>query len=204
MDASPLTARVTGLSCQQEDDRFTLRWHWTTEIEAVYIERSAVDGGPDGGSLRLYTKAEYKANNGYPGRMEGIGRYIYTVYACQEDDQGPFLIRQTDGENALAISSGRARIQYEIQQKSGWFRSGKTIQIQVMTEVPIGKDVLCYVKKQGGYPAGKEDGVLYPFVSDFAPGRTVLPSFEIGKQDYVRLFFTNGQKYGQLYELVPM
>ncbi|WP_028559398.1 hypothetical protein [Paenibacillus pinihumi] len=204
MEASPHTARVSGLSCQQEDDRFTLRWHWPSEIDAVYIGRSAVDGGPEGGSLRLYTKAEYKANNGYPGRMEGIGRYIYTVYAYQEDEEGPLLISQADRENELAVSSGKARIQYEIQQKSGWFRSSKTIQIQVMTEVPIGKDVLCYVKKQGSYPAGKEDGVLYPFVSDFAPGRTVLPPFEIGKQDFVRLFFTDGQKYGQLYELAPM
>lgn len=158
MEASPHTARVSGLSCQQEDDRFTLRWHWPSEIDAVYIGRSAVDGGPEGGSLRLYTKAEYKANNGYPGRMEGIGRYIYTVYAYQEDEEGPLLISQADRENELAVSSGKARIQYEIQQKSGWFRSSKTIQIQVMTEVPIGKDVLCYVKSRAAILRVKRTG----------------------------------------------
>lgn len=66
-----------------------------------------------------------------------------------------------------------------------------------------GTDVLCYVKKRGGHPAGKEDGILFPFVQDFAPGRNVLPPIEIGKDDFVRIFFTDGKKYGLYYELVP-
>lgn len=70
-------------------------------------------------------------------------------------------------------------------------------------EVPVPQEALCYVKKRGGYPADRDDGTLYPFTAPFAAGRNVLPSVEVGGDEYVRLFFTDGQKYGTVYELVP-
>ncbi|MNI95240.1 hypothetical protein D3C73_1534800 [compost metagenome] len=73
----------------------------------------------------------------------------------------------------------------------------------ITAEAPVPKDVLCYVKKRGGHPASKEDGVLFPFVQDFAAGRNALPPIEIAKDDFVRIFFTDGRSYGQYYELVP-
>lgn len=54
----------------------------------------------------------------------------------------------------------------------------------ISAEVPVPKDVLCYVKKRGGHPASKEDGILFPFVQDFPAGRSVLPPIEIGKEDF--------------------
>lgn len=204
-DDSPI---IRGLTCTTEDDQCTLRWLWPGSLEAVYIGKAPVkqvdDGVMDTGNVKLYTKAEYKANNGYHGRVEGVGRFAFTVYAYQEGSGEPQLILQPDRDNRIEISAGKAKIHYSVRYKTGLFQKFKTIQIQVTTEVPFEKDVLCYVKKQGGYPANKEDGMLYPFVASFAAGKNVLPVIEVGKQDYIRLFFTDGRLYGQMFELISV
>jgi len=208
IDAEPGSPVISGMTRELEEDRCTLRWIWPRGIEAVYIRKTSAEqaeaAAGDTGNLKLYTRAEYKANNGYHSRIEGIGRYSFTIYACQEGSGGPQLIFQQDGANRIEISAGRAKIYYTISDKSGFWRKFKSVQIQVTTEVPIAKDVLCYVKKQGGYPANKEDGLLYPFVAPFAAGRNVLPVIEVGKQDFIRLFFTDGRTYGQIYELISV
>jgi hypothetical protein len=204
-DGSPV---ISGLTRTVEENRWTLRWIWPGGIEAVYVGKKAAeqleDDTPDTRHLKLYTKAEYKANNGYHSRIEGVGLFVFTVFACLEGSAGPQLILQPNRENRIEISAGRAKIYYSIASKGGLFRKFKTIQIQVTTEVPIAKDVLCYVKKQGSYPANKEDGMLYPFVAPFAAGKNVLPAIEIGKEDFIRLFFTDGRTYGQTYELISI
>lgn len=73
----------------------------------------------------------------------------------------------------------------------------------ITAEVPVPKEVLCYVKKRDAHPSSKEDGARFPFVQDFAPGRNQLPPIEVGKDDFIRIFFTDGPKYGAYYELVP-
>lgn len=207
---SPLISELTRT---MEGDLCTLRWHWPASVQAVYIRKTAADQEhiegsnnvvPNHEGLKLYTKAEYKSNNGYHTRMDGIGRYMFTVYACQESEGGPELILQPNGGNTIEISAGKAKIHCSIKYKTGLFQKYKTIQITVTTEVPIGKDVLCYVKKQGGYPANKEDGTLYPFVSAFSSGKNTLPAIEVGKQDYIRIFFTDGRLHGQMYELISV
>ncbi|MFC7680943.1 beta-mannanase [Paenibacillus sp. GCM10028914] len=206
-DDSPL---INGVTCNIEDNLCTLRWLWPSGIDAVYVgimpDEQEHEGALDTSNLKLYTRAEYKANNGYYSRVEGIGRYVFTVYACQEGNGsgGPLLILQPNRENSIEISAGKAQIHYSVRYKTGLFQKYKSIQIQVTTEVPIDKEVLCYVKKQGSYPANKEDGILYPFVAPFAAGKNILPPIEVGKQDYIRLFFTDGRKYGQMYELVSV
>jgi len=208
IDAENGSPLISGLTRVIEEDRCTLRWIWPGGIEAVYIGKvpaeQAAESPDDMGTVKLYTKAEYKANNGYHSRLEGIGRFVFTVYAVLEESGGPRLILQPNRENSIEISAGRAKIHYSISNKSGLFRKFKTIQIQVTTEVPIAKDVLCYVKKQGSYPANKDDGMLYPFVAPFAAGKTVLPAIEVGKHDFIRLFFTDGKTYGQMYELISV
>ncbi|MCE5170584.1 beta-mannanase [Paenibacillus profundus] len=207
IDADSTTPVIRGLSHSVDEDRCTLRWLWPDGVQAVYIHKTNADERmneqPPTAGLKLYTKDEYKANNGYYDRIEGIGRLVYTVYACVMTSGETRLILQPDGENRIVMSTGKANIYFTIRQKSGLFKKYKTVQIQVTAEVPVAQDVLCYVKKQGGYPANKEDGTVYPFVESFAPGRNVLPVIEIGKDDYIRLFFTDGRLYGQLYELIP-
>ncbi|MEK5480157.1 beta-mannanase [Paenibacillus sp. FSL R5-0407] len=206
IDAAPSTPLIREMNYSLDEDWICLRWRWPEGVQAVYIHKCPADGSldtlPAETDLKLYTREEYKANGGYRERLDGIGRVLYTVYGCLTADDELQLIHQQDGQNRLVMNAGRARIYYSVTQKNSLFRKYKSIQIQVMTETALGKDVLCYVKKQGGYPAGKEDGTVYHFLQDFAPGRNVLPVIEVGKGDYVRLFFTDGRKYGQLYELI--
>lgn len=201
------TPVIRELVHQVDEDRCILRWRWPDGIQAVYIHRAAADQAllaePAIHSLRLYTRDEYKANNGYHERTQGIGGWVYTVFACSTDGGESVLILQEDGQNRKVVSQGKARIMYSIKQKHGLFQKNKTIQMRVTAEVPIAKDVLCYVKKHGSYPSNKTDGTVYPFVQHFNPGKTILPAIEVGKNDFVRIFFTDGPTYGQLYELMP-
>jgi len=195
-----VTSRVEDRSC-------TLRWHWPDGVQAVCIHKAPAEEAenrehPPYG-LKLYTREEYKANNGYRDRLDDIGLVSYTIYARLTENGETVLVRQEEGDNRIVVSAGKARIYYSIHQKKGWFQKAKTVQMSITAEVPVPREVLCYVKKRGGYPAGKDDGIMFPFVQDFAAGRTVLPPIEIGPDDYVRIFFTDGRKYGLYYELVP-
>ncbi|GKU80044.1 beta-mannanase [Paenibacillus sp. L3-i20] len=200
---SPL---ITGLSRSLEEDRCTLRFTWPRGVDAVYINKLALNGSEEeiehNDDFNLYTKAEYKANNGYVTRLDRARLYRFTVYALVESQDGSYLLKQPKGDNTIEISAGRAKVYYSISEKGGLFRTQKSIQIEVNTEVALGNDVLCYVKKSGSYPANREDGILYPFVASFSAGRNILPTFEVGKSDYVRLFLADGRTHGQLYELI--
>jgi hypothetical protein len=212
-DAQPGDPVISELSYKIDDNRVVLRWQWPEGAAVVYIAKESSDpsaGGWDEGrglppfsSLKLFTREEYKAAGSYRDRIEGFGRVRYTVYPAVREDGDTFVICQQDEANQLELSTGRAKIRYAVQHKKGWFRSRKTVQIQVTAEVPVPQEALCYVKKRGGYPADREDGTLYPFTASFAAGRNVLPTIEVGGDEYVRLFFTDGQKYGTIYELVP-
>ncbi|MBU5670638.1 beta-mannanase [Paenibacillus brevis] len=207
IDATSSTPAIRDMTHSLDEDRVCLRWRWPEGVQAVYIHKgpvsdSAADRIPDEEDLKLYTREEYKASGGYRDRLEEIGQVQYTVYAGLMEEDELELVLQQDGRNRLTVNAGRARIFYTISQKNNLFRKYKSIQIQVMAEAAVAKDVLCYVKKQGGYPANKEDGTVYHFLHDFVPGKNILPVIEVGKNDYVRLFFTDGRKYGQFYELI--
>ncbi|CAM3584879.1 MULTISPECIES: beta-mannanase [Saccharibacillus] len=206
-----LTRRVSGDVC-------TLQWQWPSGTDSVYIGRRALDaeqagggspadfgpgGGFDASGLKLYTREEYKAAAGYRDRLDGIGRFVYMVYAALPGSGEPVLVRQPDGSNLVETPAGRAKIRYSVRERKALFRAYKTVRIEISCEVPLDENVLCYVKKSGGYPVGPQDGTVYPFSAPFPAGRTGLPEIEVGKNDFVRVFFTDGKRYGQLYELVP-
>ncbi|WP_311082952.1 beta-mannanase [Paenibacillus polymyxa] len=212
-EAQPGDPIISELSHKIDDNRVVLRWQWPEGAAVVYIAKHSADAGGNGqnegealppfSSLKLFTREEYKAAGSYRDRIEGIGRVRYTVYPAVREGGDTYVIRQQDGANQLELSTGRAKIRYAIHHKKSWFRSRKTVQIQVTAEVPVPQEALCYVKKRGGYPADRDDGTLYPFTAPFAAGRNVLPAVVVGGDEYVRLFFTDGQKYGTVYELVP-
>ncbi|RGL33413.1 beta-mannanase [Paenibacillus polymyxa] len=208
-DAQPDDPLISELSHKIDDNRVVLRWQWPEGVAVVYIAKQSADTGANGqneaptSELKLFTREEYKAAGSYRDRIEGIGRVRYTVYPAVREAGETFVIRQQDGANQLELSTGRAKIKYAVHHKKSWFRSRKTVQIQVTAEVPVPQEALCYVKKRGGYPADRDDGTLYAFTAPFAAGRNVLPAIEVGGDEYVRLFFTDGQKYGTIYELVP-
>ncbi len=226
VDAEPGDQRVIrGLTAQAEEGWCILRWLWPRDAEAVYIEKlnneeehgstsfamddhdattaeHASDSFPPHRTFKLYTREEYKATNGYRERLDHFGKVAYRVHLVVEQDGEMVLVRQQDGGNRVELSAGKAKIRYSVRQQASWFSKRKTVRIEVHAEVPVERDVLCYVKKEGGYPTSREDGVVYPFAEPFRAGRTELPAIEIGKNEYVRLFFTDGRRYGQLYELI--
>ncbi|SEI54750.1 beta-mannanase [Paenibacillus polymyxa] len=208
-DAQPDDPVISELSHKIDDNRVVLRWQWPEGAAVVYIAKQSADTGANGqneaptSELKLFTREEYKAAGSYRDRIEGIGRVRYTVYPAVREAGETIVIRQQNGANQLELSTGRAKIKYAVHHKKSWFRSRKTVQIQVTAEVPVPQEALCYVKKRGGYPADRDDGTLYAFTAPFAAGRNVLPAIEVGGDEYVRLFFTDGQKYGTIYELVP-
>jgi len=207
-EADGSTPIISDVTSRVEDRFCTLRWRWPDGVQAVCIykataEEEAGHFEPPTHGLRLYTREEYKANNGYRDRLDEIGLVSYTLFARLTESGETVLVRQPEGDNRIVVSAGKARIYFSILHKKGFFQKAKAVHMTITAEVPVARDVLCYVKKRGGYPAGKDDGILFPFVQDFAPGRNVLPPIEVGKDDYVRIFFTDGRKYGLYYELVP-
>lgn len=108
----------------QVDDRFcTLRWRWPDGVQAVYIHKTSAEAADIGTGddppvgMKLYTREEYKSNNGYRDRLDEIGLISYTIFARLAENGETALVRQNDGVNRVMVSAGKARIYYSIQQK---------------------------------------------------------------------------------------
>jgi hypothetical protein len=185
-----------------KDSELTLTWFWPKEIDFVYI--SFMDPDTDAfGKMKLYTRDEYKAKQSYIGRIDSIGKYEVRIFPCVKDLDHLFVIKQVNNQHHVYVNTGKARIYYSILYKQKWFGSRKKIRMKIMAEVPFGRDILCYVKKQGGVPISLDDGTFYPFVRDFPAGNTELPEIELDKDEYIRIFFHDGKKFAEMYELIP-
>ena len=132
-DADPSVPLIRRLTLAVDDGYCTLRWLWPEGVEAVYVERlelEMVEGGQSrdqtvNGKLKLYTREEYKASNGYTDRMTGFGAIRYTIHVCRMDEDGPVLLRQQNDENTVIASAGKADIRFSIRYKSGFFQKGR-------------------------------------------------------------------------------
>jgi hypothetical protein len=200
--------RITEMKQRIQDNEYIVTWKWPEGIQFVYIYGFEADAElpPEqrqGKEMKLYTREEYKAQSGYRARLETIGRFAFRVYPCERDGSQMMVYKQEDEDNIIRFSTGRARIRYSIKYGRAFFSKRKPVHIELHSEVNIAKEVLCYVKKEGAFPLHKEDGLVYPFIHDVLPGRNVLPEIEINKNDQIKLFFTDGKKYGEIYELIP-
>lgn len=198
---------ITEVVSRVEDRFCTLRWRWPDGVQAVYIHKASAEA-PDSHEhpppgMKLYTREEYKANNGYRDRLDEIGMVAYTIYVRISENGETLLVRQQDGGNRALVSAGKARIYYAVQHKKGLFSKLKTVQMTITAEVPVPKEVLCYVKKRDAHPSSKEDGARFPFVQDFAPGRNQLPPIEVGKDDFIRIFSPMGLNTGRIMSWFP-
>lgn len=200
--------RILHTVCQVIDGESIVTWQWPKQVETVYVY-SFSDGMEqppeqlDTKRLKLFTREEYKTRLGYRERIEHTGVQGYRIFPCLLRSGKPVPIKQMDGSNYVRVSAGKAKLRYSIKYGNKWLSKYKTVRIQLFCEVPVPKEALSYVKKEGSPPANKEDGIAYPFLNDFAPGRHVLPEIEVGKNDYIRLFFADGKAFGELYELIP-
>ncbi|WP_308862358.1 hypothetical protein [Paenibacillus radicis (ex Xue et al. 2023)] len=200
--------RIKQTACYIQNGECTVTWAWPRGVESVYVY-SFPDGAeqpPDllePKQLKLFTREEYKARSGYRERIEYLGVQGYRIFPCLMQAGKLRPLKQADAQNYARVSGGKAKIRYNIKYSHSWFSKYKTVRIQLFCEISVSKEALCYVKKEGSPPANKEDGIAYPFMSDFPSGRHILPEVEVGKNDYIRLFFTDGKAFGELYDLIP-
>ncbi|WP_058301502.1 hypothetical protein [Gorillibacterium timonense] len=221
----PQERRITGAACRVQDREGVLTWNWPAGLPFVYLlgfvpgegseastwELLSTGGSSDGASfgtypprerLKLYTREEYKANGGYRKHLDRYGSYAYRIYPGERRDGVIQVYAQQDDGNSTMFSMGKAKIHCTVKYKANWFSKGKVARMTVTPEVFVPKEALCYVKKTGAMPQSVQDGTAYPLLSDLQPGPNALPDIEIGKDDFIKLFFTDGKVYGEAFDLI--
>ncbi|MBG9796746.1 beta-mannanase [Brevibacillus laterosporus] len=201
-------ALIKDVTSHMQGNECVLNWHWAESVPCVYVYKSRFDTPFDPDQInekdmKLYTREEYKVHRGYREYIDGYGRYTYRIFPCQLQNGRPVMLIPDGEDHIIHVSSGKAKIYYSFKKGKKWFSQHQTLQIRIFSEILIPKEALCYVKKEGSPPANKDDGTQYAFIRDLEPGENVMPEIEIKKKDYIRLFFTDGKKYGQSYELIP-
>ncbi|UUZ96037.1 hypothetical protein LJK87_17705 [Paenibacillus sp. P25] len=200
--------RIRQAASRLADGECVVTWQWPADIQYVYIH--SFGGGEearpeaiDERRLKLYTREEYKVRGGYRSPADFIGARYFRIYPCVMEGVQLITLSQTGEDNLARVSGGRAKIRYAIQYGLPWFGKYKSVRIRLFCEIPVPKEALCYVKKQGAVPLNPEDGTLYPLLRDLPAGRTELPEIQVGRQDQVRLFLTDGKRYGDQFEVIP-
>lgn len=199
--------RITKATGQRYQGECLLTWEWPKDIQYVYIyafklgeELPYEQLSPR--NFKLLTREEYKTTIGFRERSEHIGVIMYRIIPCVRENGEIKPLKQFDEHNVIRIAGSRAQIRYKVSYGRGWFQKRKPVTLELFCEIPVPRNVLCYVKKQGEEPFGREDGVVYPLLREFTSGRQMLPGFEIGKDEFVRLFLTDGKMYGEFFELI--
>jgi hypothetical protein len=185
-----------------------LTWFWSKEIDFVYIYKASADhvkplSELSEQDLTLYTREEYKANQGYQGRIDVIGHTSFRILPCQKRDGKLIAFNQENDNNLIYVSGTKPRIHFSISYKNKLFQARKKVRMSIMTERPLEKELLVYVKKSGGVPVSVDDGTVYPFVREFPAGKTMPPEIEIDKNEFICIFFSDGGKSAQTYQLIP-
>ncbi|MEW9097077.1 MAG: hypothetical protein AB2417_18525 [Clostridiaceae bacterium] len=200
---------ISQVSYILDKDKFTIRWKWPKNIDIVYIlkidnieEFSMED--IENRHLKLYTKEEYKEFNGYVETIKEVKQYKFFVFPAREAEDDVMLLKQQDGENEIIVSTGIPNIYYSINHiKSikSLFSKEKTLQIIINSDVELKSDVLCYVKKKDSHPINKNDGIQFDFIYNIYPGENVMPEIVIEKDEYIKVFIKDVEKYGNVYNL---
>ncbi len=185
---------------------FTLTWMWPYGVDSVYIFGTGENEDiqinmPQKYNGKLYTRDEYVEFNGFHGRITSIGRYKYSIFPYIKENGQMVLVNQNGVDNCITVSTGKIHIEYLVKERGKLFSNKKLVTIIIKPESFVPKDVLCYVKKVGSMPACKEDGLVFPFIEDFNSGVNTMPDIEIYKNEYIKVFLTDGEKYGDTYEL---
>lgn len=200
---------ITDLEYSLDKGKFTIRWKWPKDIDIVYIlkmnnlEDFSIENIPKD-DLKLYTKEEYKEFNGYTETIKEIKQYKFLVFPAREMEDDILLLKQQNEKNEIILSTGIPNIYYSIKEMKGiksLFSKEKTVQIIIYSDVELKNDVLCYVKKRSSYPLNKNDGVLFHFVDNIYPGENVMPEIIINKDEYIKVFINDIEKYGNVYNL---
>ncbi|MCZ8522583.1 MULTISPECIES: hypothetical protein [Paenibacillus] len=200
--------QITRASSLMGEGGCVVTWQWPKDIQyaAVYSFAAGEEEPPaslGSGQLKLYTREEYKVHGGYRAAADFTGARCFRIFACVMSGGELVLLRQLDKDNLTRLTGARAKIRCSVDYGTALFSRHRPVRIRLFCEVPVPREALCYVKKDGGVPLNKEDGTVYPLVSDLPAGRTELPEIRVGRSEKIRIFFTDGPKYGELFEIVP-
>ncbi|WP_315120216.1 hypothetical protein [uncultured Clostridium sp.] len=192
-----------------DKEKFTIRWNWPKDIDIVYILK--VDSfedfsmeGIENKRFKLYTKEEYKEFNGYVETIKEVKQYKFFIFPAIEIEDDVALLKQQNGGNEIIVSTGIPNIYYNINSiKSikSLFSKEKIIEIIINSDIELKSDVLCYVKKKDSHPLNKNDGIQFDFIHNIYPGENIMPEIVIEKDEYIKVFIKDVEKYGNLYNL---
>ncbi|MGH4138188.1 hypothetical protein [Clostridium sp.] len=197
---------IQSVKFEMEKERFIIKWQWAKGCDIVYIFKSNALNALDIEAItkentKIFTRDEYKEFNGYTESIRDINQYKFMIFKCEQINGELTLVKQRDGENEVIICTGKPDIFYKITEHKSLFNKNKKIQIKIICDAPLIKDVLCYVKKQGNYPISKEDGIKFDFIRDFKPGVNEMSTIEISKDEFVKIFIKDINRYGNAYNL---
>jgi hypothetical protein len=203
------TQEIGKLKSTQIESEIQLSWFWSNEIDFVYIYQTAADHVKpitelNEQDLKLYTREEYKVHQGFVFTLETIGPITVRIFPGKIVDGKQIVYKQENSQNLFLINGQRASVYVSITYKTKLFHARKKVNMSIMTDLPIDKELLIYVKKSGGVPRSPSDGTVYPFIRDFPAGKTVLPEIEIEKHEFIQLFLSTGKQAAQHYELIPI
>ena len=198
--------RITDLKAEIDENILTLTWRWQRNSDIVYIFKQRTSKNIDEinineKNVKLYTKDEYREFNGYVEKIRDINEYKFIVFPAKEEKSDVILIKQLDEDNQITVCTGKPEIIYDIAEHKKLFSKMKNVQLIIFVDIPISKDTLCYVKKKGAYPTGIDDGLKFQFPANFHVGKNEMQSFEIGKDEYIKVFLNDAQKGGSKYIL---
>jgi hypothetical protein len=200
------TEQIKDVRFSIDDDVVTLKWEWPDGIEYVYVYKmigkcdSPVEIINENNS-RLYTRSEYSNRNGYNEKIKEVGLFTYAIFPFISSGGRKQLIEQNGKDNRVVIATGKTNIYYSITPIKKFLSKRKVIRMEVKTDVPVDRNILCYVIKKDSYPLNKDDGRIARFLQDFEAGRTILPEIEINNDEYVRIFLADGKEHGEIYNL---
>lgn len=201
--------RISQVNYILDKEKFIIRWKWPKDIEVVYILK--IDSLQDfsmenieNENLKLYTKEEYKEFNGYVETIKEVKQYKFFIFPACEVEDDVILLKQHNGQNEIIVSTGIPNIYYSInyiKNIKSLFSKEKRLQIIINSDIEVKSDVLCYVKKKDSYPINKNDGIQFDFIHNIYPGENIMPEIIIEKDDYIKVFIKDVEKYGNLYNL---
>ncbi|HHX59206.1 MAG TPA: hypothetical protein GX707_00465 [Epulopiscium sp.] len=197
--------KIKDISYTIKNDDCIIRWKWPNQVDYVSVVKKLVGQEVDPREAgKLYTKEEYKAQNGYKEKIEHIGKFDYTIYPYLPGYYERTLGKQLDEENKIIIITGKINTYYSVLEKPKWFSNKKLIKITIQAEHSIPKEMFCYVKKKGSYPASKEDGIMFQFIEDIKPGQNKFAEIEVDKDEFIKIFLADGKKFGDIHSLIKI
>ena len=193
---------VREIKCHTEERHIRLTFLWPEDIEYVYIFKTnsphdIESTEPSDG--RLFTLQEYKKHGGFV-EPRPSGTFKFYIYpAIREKGEDIAIVYPDAGRSGAAGNSieitGQIPVQLNIAEKTSLFSRKKIYTVTLLAQQAVDGDVLCYVKKDGGYPVNAKDGIIYFFGDALEAGISRSWEIKTRKNEYIRVFVRDGGPY---------